>query len=534
MMIKQKQMNVLQQKRVCFFSHGSNLGGAERCLVDLIKLLIPKGVICTVVMPGMGPLKNLFEGLGVEVKTMSTNGWWCSFDSDKKSCISEFLNAIQDDFDDIKQFVSHRSIDAVYTQTIVSPMGALIAEALGLPHFLGIREYGELDHNLYFCFGFEESMNAFYNTSDNVFTVSESVASVVLGENCAKQNVKTNYVKVNVANQSSDVKYKKFGQKIQIGIFGSITDGKNQLEIIKAVCLLLQRGLDVELSVVGSWKQTYYQQLIDFIANTPYKDKVVFTGHTQSPIDLMNTMDIVVSCSKLEGFGRTLIEAILLKIPIVYADTGGPAEIYLNGKHGLAYTLGNEKHLAEQILECINHPKKTRSRVECAYDYISKKFTAQSYSQPIIEALNVINGNTQRTNQSVSQMIMSNISWQNIILRKKFYQQLVEEKKVRIVFFGVSSLLLKVWEKLIYKNIVPDYICDNDLKKQGSYFRDYLIYAPDKIFNQKNDYLVIITSSYVTEIQRQLEDYNNIVAVESHSTILMYMGKQESVFLSYN
>lgn len=525
-------MNTLHQKRVCFFAHGSNLGGAERCLADLIKLLIPKGVICTVVMPGTGPLKNLFEDLGVEVKTMSSNGWWCSFDHDKISCISEFLNAIQDDFEDIREFVAHHSIDVVYTQTIVSPIGALVAESLGLPHFLGIREYGELDHKLYFCFGFEESMRALYDTSDNVFTVSESVASVVLGENSAKQNVKTNYVKVDIPNQFSGVKYEKFGQKIRIGIFGSITDGKNQLEIIKAVCLLLQSGVDAELSVVGSWKQAYYQQLVDFIAKTPYKDKIVFTGHTQSPIELMNTMDIVVSCSKLEGFGRTLIEAILLKIPIIYADTGGPAEIYINGKHGLAYALGDEKHLAEQILECINHPEKTRARVECAYDYVSKKFTDQSYSQPIFEALCNVSGKVKRTHQSVSEMIATNVSWQNIMTRKQFYQQLVEEKTAKIVFFGVSSLLMKVWEKLLDKNIVPDYICDNDLKKQGEYFMDYPIYAPEKILNQSNKYLVIITSSYVSEIQKQLEVFTNVIAVESHAAILMYMNKKELSFLT--
>ena len=516
--------------RLCLFSHGSDLNGAERCLVDLIKLLISKSISCAVVMPGTGPLKYECENLGVVVKTFSSLGLWGNFDSNQEEvCLVNLLNILEGDLVEILQFVKQYSPTAIYSQTIASPIGAIVAESLELPHLLGIREYGAFN----FCFGFKESMQALYSTSDYVFSVSQSVAKVVLGENFQNENVKVNYANVNIPFKYSNVQYKQIDQKIRIGIFGSITDNKNQLDVIKAVCILLNKGFKIELYIVGLWEKSYYEQLMEFIAFTLYKDKIIFTGHTQTPIDIMNTMDIVVSCTKIEGFGRTLIEAILLKIPIIYANTSGPKEIYIHGEHGLTYALGNENSLAAQVIETINFPQATKHRVQKAYKYVTKKFTNESYAHPIIQALHILtNGTLKRKKKYVTDIIKLKNPLKDIMLQKEFYSRLLHSKTTKIVFMGASSLLEKHWDILIENNISPDYICDNNSKKQGEYFMNYEIYSPEQIFNQQNDYLVIITSSYVAEIKMQLLYYKNIIAIETSLSMLMYIKNKEFLFLS--
>jgi hypothetical protein len=119
-----------------------------------------------------------------------------------------------------------------------------------------------------------------------------------------------------------------------------------------------------------------------------------------------------------------------------------------------------------------------------------------------------------------------------MMLGKEFYSKLLHRKTTKIVFMGASSLLEKHWDILIENNISPDYICDNNSKKQGEYFMNYEIYSPEQIFNQQNDYLVIITSSYVAEIKIQLLQYKNIIAIETSLRMLMYIKNKEFLFLS--
>lgn len=504
--------------KVCLFSHSSQLHGAERCLLDLIKILLTKGISCAVVMPGSGSLKNMCESLGILVKTFSSSGWWCSEYNHEAHPLG-LLDLLESELGEILKFVEQYKPNVIYSQTIVSPIGAVVAESLELPHLLGIREHGYLN----FYFSFQESMQAFYDTSDYIFSVSNSVAKHVLGENYQKQNVKINYAHFDISSKFKNLQCREIGDKIKIGIFGFISENKNQLEIIKAVCILLKKNFNIELYVVGSYNYSYYQKLLEYIASTPYQDKIIFTGYTQEVIDLMSTMSIVVSCTKTEGFGRTLVEAILLKIPIIYANTSGPREIYTRDEHGLAYEIGNESDLATQVIKTINFPQETYQRVCSAYEYVTKKFTQEVYAQPVIEALyRVVDKPIARKKLFVIDLIKTKISL-NIMQSKEFYSRLLNKKNIKIVFIGASSLLEKNWNYLTENRILPDYICDNDSKKQGKYFKNYKIYSPIDLFNKQNIYFVIITSSYVNEIKRELSCYKSIAAVEIYSTLLLHM-----------
>jgi hypothetical protein len=69
---KAKSLNLL------FFTHSSQLAGAERTLIQLIKELTSDyGSICTVILPDSGPSINLLQEVGVSTIIAPLN-WWCS------------------------------------------------------------------------------------------------------------------------------------------------------------------------------------------------------------------------------------------------------------------------------------------------------------------------------------------------------------------------------------------------------------------------------------------------------------------------
>jgi glycosyltransferase involved in cell wall biosynthesis len=374
--------------KVCFFSHSSLLGGAERSMFELIKLLQQKGIKCSVVMEGEGSLKSKCIELGIIVKSVKFMPWWCGINYDRLKMADDIKSFIDNGLNEIVDFVKEQDVDIIYTQTIVNPFGAIVAEELELPHFWAIREYGERDHRLEFVFSFDSSMRCMYDSSEYVFCVSKDVARVVLQENSINDNVVVNYSLVDIPKEYKNDEIRVLENSIiNIGIFGSVTRGKNQKDIIKAILDLIDKSYNINLYIVGQIDYSYKEELLCMINRSKYKEKIIFKEHTDNPIKMMSKMDVVVSCAVSEAMGRTLFEAIHLKKPIIYSKVGGALEIFEDGIHGLGYKLYNSNDLAKQIAATIDNPNKTKERVKNAYSYISS-FDESRYIQPLIKAIN--------------------------------------------------------------------------------------------------------------------------------------------------
>ena len=72
----------------------------------------------------------------------------------------ELIRTIRQVESDLIPKLREADVEVVYTQTLVIPWGAYCAARLGVPHVLGIREYGLADHGFRFLAGYEESLNA--------------------------------------------------------------------------------------------------------------------------------------------------------------------------------------------------------------------------------------------------------------------------------------------------------------------------------------------------------------------------------------
>ena len=149
--------NVICVKRkkalsVVFFSHSAGLAGAERSLLDLIKGLTERAILCTVVLPGEGKLSDVLKENGCAVYMLpesvrsKISWWWCGINSDdySKRKMTDSLHVVMNK---IVPELKKINPDIIYSQTIVSPWGAVCAGLLNIPHVLSVREYGVLDHN---------------------------------------------------------------------------------------------------------------------------------------------------------------------------------------------------------------------------------------------------------------------------------------------------------------------------------------------------------------------------------------------------
>lgn len=429
---KSPSFNIILLKKqksmlITFFSHDSYFSGANRSLMDLIISLTQKWILCNTVIPGKGEFQKEHEKNGIAYTIAKKDNsdrfkwkWIHSFESvnvDKElhevvSSTYEWIgsNTIEE--------IKHIKPDIIYSNTIVSPWGAVVAHKLCLPHALSVHEYGLREYGINFLFDKSESMMALYDFSSLIFTTTNDVGyhlfpgdpenKIVVAYEGIDEDLFT--YQDNKEKSELEISPENNGS-VNIGTFAYIFEGKGQLDLVKAVISLLNNGINITAYIVGAIiDKEYYQEIRNIIKDSGFDDRFVFTGNIDNPFKLMKQMDIITSNSWMEGAGRTLIEASFLRIPFIYPNTGGPKELYTNNVHGYSYKVGNHQELEVKIKALINDPQKAKEMSENAYINAKALFNPEQYANTHIRSFRqlLVNQEIQKSSFEKLSTILKN------------------------------------------------------------------------------------------------------------------------------
>jgi glycosyltransferase involved in cell wall biosynthesis len=386
---------------VVFFAHDPLLSGASRSLLDLMRGLSEEGVLCTAVVPSERELTASIRLSGIatlalaDLPSLQNNWLWAdASDYDIQTVRRKFSLAYQLFTNYLLPVLGNISPDLVYSQTVVSPWGALAAGALGLPHILSAREYGKLDHNLNFHFGFEQSVRSLYDSAEAVFCVSDDVRKTLFGfDEGRKARVIYSGIQLdpeypaNFTDRAA-LFHPSWERGVKVGIFGTVMERKGQEDLVMACLELLGKGYNIHCLLAGHISdREYLMDLGQRIEDAGYSQHFQWLEFSNNPYQLMQQVDIVVSCSRLEALGRTVIEASLLSRPFIFTRSGGFTEVYQDGVHALSYEPGDYRTLAEKIVETIDNPEDTTQRISRAREYVSAKFNRKGYTRNVLGTL---------------------------------------------------------------------------------------------------------------------------------------------------
>ncbi len=384
----------VERMRVCFISHTSGKGGAERALLELIDALKERCVKCYVVLPAHGPLVEELDKRGITYCILPFK-WWMSKKSLKQEqMVKAVLNLIT--VIPLALRIEQWKCDVVYTNSITVCVGALAAKLLRLPHVWHIHEFGYEDFGLVFDLGLKDSLWLINNYSSICIANSYAVAQ--------KYKRYINPAKLRVVYQSvsvpEDVLVGKsvgiMSDRKKCVIVGALHEGKRQEDAIRAIGELVQRGMEVELYVVGAGDMQYQRYLYDLVTKSGLEGYVKFTGYTENPFQFMLMADVVLMCSRYEAFGRVTVEAMKLGKPVIGARSGGTVELIRDGFNGLLYTPGDYKELAEKIGYLLEHSDIARQLGENALQWATKRFTKDQFGEEILAILEEVRKSKQK------------------------------------------------------------------------------------------------------------------------------------------
>jgi glycosyltransferase involved in cell wall biosynthesis len=314
--------------------------------------LVPLGVEPHVVLPSPGPQVSRYESVGARVyfAPMSI----LKRKPDPLSVASMGLRMARG-VASIGSLIRQLRIDLVHTNMEVVLDGGLAAKALGLPHVMHYRGNTYDRPKLVF----DGLTRAWTALSDRVFCISNGCAEIFrkrgLGE---KVEVLYNPVDVTVfadANRKERVRQELGATEDQllVGTVGRIHPRKNLETFIAACAEVGSRVPSARFVVVGAAEGTqeneYLCRLQRQAKDAGIAERLVFAGARRDMPQVMKALDVFVLCSRHEGFGRVVAEAMAGGRPVVVSDEGAMPELVEQGREGYRVSALDGPAFAERI-----------------------------------------------------------------------------------------------------------------------------------------------------------------------------------------
>ncbi len=124
--------------------------------------------------------------------------------------------------------------------------------------------------------------------------------------------------------------YPQLQDKPLIMMPGRLSRWKGQQQFIDLIGQLRAEGIACHGVIVGGptpGKDAYLQELKDQVAAAGLDGDITFLGHRSDMANMYAISSLVCNLSQHpEPFGRTVIEALAMGVPVVAFDEGGPAE----------------------------------------------------------------------------------------------------------------------------------------------------------------------------------------------------------------
>lgn len=349
-------------------SSDTNIGGAGKCLLILLKEFDRSKFDVSLVLPKNSKLKPLVEELGVKV--IEVDGI-----SDKSLDFSAVKK--------LKKIFDVEKPDLVHTH---ASMSARIAARLSGAKVVYTR-HSVFPPSPRISKGIGKKINGFINNffADRIIAVAEAAKEnlTATGVSEKKIDVILNGVYPLIpAADTSKIK-ERFGvlqnEKV-ISIVARLEDIKGHDYFIEAADILLKKGFKAKFIIAGTG--SYEDHLKEKVKELGRENDILFTGFISDVDRLMNITDIQANASfGTEATSLALLEGMSLGIPAVVSDFGGNPGVIKNGINGFVVQKQNAERLADGIEQLLTDDVLYQKMSEQSKRVFSETFTAQAMTR---------------------------------------------------------------------------------------------------------------------------------------------------------
>ena len=146
-----------------------------------------------------------------------------------------------------------------------------------------------------------------------------------------------------------------------VGVIARLHPRKGHRDFLNAAAIILRQQPDARFLLVGA-DQGMRPELEALASELGIADAVAFTGEQQEIPTLLAAIDILVSCSRIEGLSNAIMEGMAAGKAIIATNIDGTPELVRHEETGLLIPQGDPAQLAATALRLL-HDSALRRRL---------------------------------------------------------------------------------------------------------------------------------------------------------------------------
>jgi glycosyltransferase involved in cell wall biosynthesis len=364
------------QRKIGYISPSVHLLGARISLAELLINLDRTKYLPVVVCPKDGPLTALLKDNGIDVRIIRFGNW-------RKV---KYWPLIPASIYNLTELGRQEGISLWHSNEFWTfPYVYHAAKRLKIPaicHFRCSRNPAQLPPRKIRLYKLHKA--------DHIITVSESrtalfkefpglgdhITVIPNGVNISKfQNIEPSTFR-------SEMKIKD--HEFLVGMVGLVSEHKGVTEMLQASAKLIRDNVPLKVVIVGPDRpKGYMKKMKELTRKLDLLEHVIFIGFRRDIANIMADLDLLVTPSREEAFGRVLIEAMAVGTPVVATSVGGIPEIISDPDLGVLIPPENSDLLASAILNLLNDPEKRQSMATHALEKVNQDYSIQLHVKRI-------------------------------------------------------------------------------------------------------------------------------------------------------
>ena len=377
---------------ILFLDQYSDLGGAQRCLLDLIPALRERGWKMWAGVPGAGPLISALRAEGAQVENI-TGGFY----SMGRKSVSDALRFAAETprlAREIAGLAARAKADLLYVNgprllpaaahaaaraSGRSPLPVLFHCHSHLPQryaaWLAGRSLRRAQATLVACCRFAGEPLASYVARGRFHVVYNAASGPVC----------------ELAGAEKDEERGADGKTLRIGVIGRIAPEKGQAEFLQTARLLAPSLPNARFIICGHALFAYpaSQRYANALREMARGLQVDFLGWRDDVYSVLTGLDLLVVPSVREpATTRVILEAYSARVPVVAFPSGGIPEIVADGETGFLASPSTPEALAAKIRELlVDRPACLERVAEAGHTLWRERFTLDRYRREMMQII---------------------------------------------------------------------------------------------------------------------------------------------------
>lgn len=371
---------------ILYVNHVSHIGGAETSLIDLLDNIGKSKYRVIVACPASGDLAERLSQRDAEHVIIKGGVLKRTFNP-----LSLIVFAYYFVMDTVKlsYIIKSHNVRIIHANSFISCLFCSIsAKICGIPLIWHMRDLIKMRLFNKIFINYAGSMANIIVATTTVMKNNLISLGVAPEKICVIHNG-IDLKKYNTAPTNGGIIRKEFGISLYtplVGIVGQLTAWKGQRDFIRAASIVVERYPSAKFLIVGKTiigDSHYGQELADLVTKLGLNRHIIFTGFRTDISNVMAAIDILVSASWKEPFGRTIIESMAAGKPVIATNAGGVPDIIENRVNGILVPPRNPQRLANGILEILNNPELCRKIRNAGRKAVKQRFSLEKQMRKI-------------------------------------------------------------------------------------------------------------------------------------------------------